>query len=290
MMTPEQIRENIFAMKFMQAVYSESPEFSAHAFSCSLENNLYDRIVNSLAWSCNIPFMICMTSSSSIKKIPSGKKRVRPYYLPDDEKFKRAVEVIHKSEENANYTEKHAGDIFDVAMEDIAKRLPTKGLTSVDYNFSSEVNFRLWEVTQELEELFIKLTEDAWDISGRLLTEIAVTIDVTQYRREIDSYFGLYNLPADIAEGYIHGFSEMVPQNMRILESLPEVVEQVKQISQEFPIEYSSRYIDGCVEQLEQIHIVTKEFNTKLSNDPKGEVKIYDCSLDGFLNNPLPPL
>jgi hypothetical protein len=175
-------------------------------------------------------------------------------------------------------------------MEEIAKRLPTKGLTSVDYNFSSEINLRIWEVTHELEELFTNLVEDAWDISGRLLTEIAVTIDVTQYRKEMDSYFGLYNLPVDIVEGYFHGFSEINSKNSVILESIPDVIEQVKNISQEFPVEYSSRYIDGCVDQLEQIHTVTKEFHTKLLNGPMGVVRIYDSSPDGFLHNPLPPL
>jgi hypothetical protein len=288
-----EIRENILALKLMQNVFLESQSLSADILSYSLENQLYHRIFNSFAWNADLPFIICMERSyprDKITKIEPGKKRSRGYCLSDDEKFLKAAEIFRHADKEAEYSEKVGRDIFSGAMEEIAQRLPSGGSSFITSTLASDISLRIWDVTHSVQNKFIALVQEAWGESGNQLIEIAITIDADAYYKEVNGIVGLYDLPSDVTRAYYHGFSEFYEMNSALINETSIAIDEVQKLSSEFPSDFLESYISDTIAHLEHQHRVVNDFDSRIRKGSSKNIRVYDTSLDGFLNYPLPPM
>ncbi|MCB2215693.1 MAG: hypothetical protein KQH59_06475 [Desulfobulbaceae bacterium] len=288
----EDIRENVFSLKLMQHIFFKSQSLSSDILRYSLENKLYQRIISSFAWKADVPFVICIEQlypTTQIINNQSKKSKNKVYLSPDNKDFQRAKKVL-KIAEKSEYTEQLGSEIFDAAMEEIAQRITTMGSKLVNTVLESDLNLRIWNVTNSVRDEFSELVHKSWSESGKQLIEIAVTIDTQSHLDTSGEIVRLCDLPYDIVESYREGFAEFHKINSDLLEKTSLAIDEVKKLKVEFPLDFLEPYISESVTHLEDQQRVVTEFDTRIRTESDKNIGVYDSSLDGFLNYPLPPM
>lgn len=88
----------------------------------------------------------------------------------------------------------------------------------------------------------------------------------------------------------IEGFAEFHKINSDLLEKTSLAIDEVKKLKVEFPLDFLEPYISETVTHLEDQQRVVTEFDTRIRTESDKNIGVYDSSLDGFLNYPLPPM
>ena len=282
-MTPAELRENVFARKLMQTVYADSPALSSKAFEISFESGFYHKLVNSFTWQVELPITICFAQKHS------GQKDVVVHTEPGNERFRKAKELIERSRViNENYSEQDLATIFDAALEEIAQRLPTSGEPSILYELRSDLSFQIWEQTHDVDERFQELVEQVWDAIADMLTEISVVDGINQILRVKDGFFGLYDLPDDIAEACFDHFSCYHDVVIDMIERIDLAIRNIECITEVYPREISGELIDEASEYLQRMAEILRRFDAQITQKANPNIRLYDRTVTGFLENPLP--